>query len=92
MNDLLIFNRRASDDPPLEGQGITDASWNHFLTFVQKFVSMYLADAAIFHRINENVDLLAAPKKEQSGSRKVIRIHPLGNINVCTEFHGNPFQ
>lgn len=38
---------------------------------------------------SDNVDFFLVAPEERSGNHQ-IRIFPLGNTNVCTNFHGNP--
>ncbi len=45
---------------------------------VRNLVPIYQVDVEIFHRINENVDLMVV-LEEKSG------VHPLGTMNVCTK-------
>ena len=42
----------------------------------------------IFHQISENFDLLVSLKEKSPKSN--ISIHPLGTMNICTKFNGNP--
>ncbi len=48
------------------------------------FLSIHLIDVEIFHRINENFDLLVV--------LEVMSIYPLGTMNIYTIFHGNPLH
>lgn len=47
-------------------------------------------DVEIIHRKSENFDLLVV-LEENSVNHKVIKIHLLGIMDICTKFHENPF-
>lgn len=47
-----------------------------------------LVDVDQFGRISEKFDLLTWCEMKSHGINKVIRIHPLGTMNVCTKVNG----
>lgn len=51
---------------------------------VQTFVSVHFVIVEIFYWISENTQLVVPGE-----ITKVIKINPLGTMNVCGKFHGN---
>ena len=54
----------------------------------QDFVQIHLLDIEIFHEINERADLPVEGKLRRSPNS--IRLHLLGTVNICTDFHAKP--
>ena len=42
-------------------------------------------------KFNYKAKMSTSCLEENQGMNKVIRIHPLGIVHICTKFYGNPF-
>ncbi len=51
-------------------------------------VLIHLVDVEIFHWISEKFGLMVA--LDETSGDQVLRIPPLGTMNICSKCHGNP--